>query len=158
MYFNSIVWLTGQPGSGKTVLGQMLTQYYEKQKRKVVFIDGDDLREKTGNFDYSPDGRNKNITNAQMLARYLYKSGYTVVVYLVAPYRDLREEFKKEFGSTITEVYVHCDDLRGREEYHVKNYEEPLLNFLDIDTTEDTPKESFKKIINYLKKFEVVDM
>ena len=157
MLFNSIVWLTGQPGSGKTVLGQMLVGYYEKKKQKIILIDGDDLREKTGNFDYSPDGRNKNITNAQMLARYLYKSGYTVVVSLVAPYRDLREEFKKEFGSLMTEVYVHCEDIRGREEYHVTNYEPPVNNFLDIDTTNETPKESFKKIINYLKQFEIVD-
>lgn len=155
MYFNSIVWLTGQPGSGKTVLGQMLVQYYEKQKRKVVFIDGDDLREKTGNFDYTPDGRNKNITNAQMLARYLYKSGYTVVVSLVAPYRDLREEFKKEFGSLMTEIYVHCEDIRGREEYHVANYEQPLNNFLDVDTTNDNPKKSFRIIEEYLSQYEV---
>lgn len=155
MYFNSIVWLTGQPGSGKTVLGQMLVQYYEKQKRKVVFIDGDDLREKTGNFDYTPDGRNKNITNAQMLARYLYKSGYTIVVSLVAPYRDLREEFKKEFGSLMTEIYVHCEDIRGREEYHVANYEQPLNNFLDVDTTNDNPKESFRIIEEYLSQYEI---
>lgn len=155
MYFNSIVWFTGQPGSGKTVLGQMLVKYYEKQKRKVVFIDGDDLREKTGNFDYSPDGRNKNITNAQMLARYLYKSGYTIVVSLVAPYRDLREEFKKEFGSLMTEIYVHCEDIRGREEYHVANYEQPLNNFLDVDTTNDNPKKSFRIIEEYLSQYEV---
>jgi adenylylsulfate kinase-like enzyme len=39
----------------------------------------------------------------------------------------------------------------------VANYEPPVNNFLDIDTTNETPKESFKKIINYLKQFEVVD-
>lgn len=157
MYFNNIVWLTGQPGSGKTVLGTMLYNYYEKKKVKVIMIDGDDLREKTGNFDYTPDGRNKNITNAQMLARYLHKSGYTVIVSLVAPYRDLREEFKKEFSSLLTELYVHCEDERGREEYHVKNYEPPLNNFLDLDTTNDTPKQSFKKILNHLKRYEIIE-
>lgn len=157
MYFNNIVWLTGQPGSGKTVLGTMLKNYYEKKKQKVIMIDGDDLREKTGNFDYTPDGRNKNITNAQMLARYLNKSGYTVIVSLVAPYRELREDFKKEFKELITEVYVHCEDIRGKEKYHVKNYEQPLDNFLDIDTTNEKPKQSFKKIINHLKKYEIVE-
>lgn len=157
MYFKNIIWLTGQPGSGKTVLGQMLYNYYEKKKIKVIMIDGDDLREKTGNFDYTPEGRNKNILNAQMLARYLFKSGFTVIVSLVAPYRELREEFKKEFGSLITEIYVHCEDERGREEYHVKNYEPPLKNFLDLDTTEDSAKQSFKKVVNYLKRFDIVE-
>jgi adenylylsulfate kinase len=157
MYFNNIIWLTGQPGSGKTVLGTMLYNYYKKKKIDVILIDGDDLREKTGNFDYSPEGRNKNILNAQMLARYLHKSGFTVIVSLVAPYRDLREEFKKEFSSLITEIYVHCEDERGRESYHVSNYEPPLNNFLDLDTTEDTAKQSFKKIVNYLNRFEIIE-
>jgi len=155
MYFNNIVWLTGQPGSGKTVLGTMLYKYLKKKTKKIIMIDGDDLREKTGNFDYSLEGRNKNILNAQMLARYLYKSGFTVIVSLVAPYRDLREEFKKEFGSLIAEIYVHCEDERGRESYHVANYEAPLSNFLDLDTTQDTAKQSFKKIVNYLSRFEI---
>lgn len=157
MYFNNIIWLTGQPGSGKTVLGTMLHNYHKRKKLDVILIDGDDLREKTSNLDYTPEGRNKNILNAQMLARYLHKSKFTVIVSLVAPYRELREEFKKEFGSLMTEVYVHCDDIRGREEYHVKNYEPPLHNFLDIDTTNDTPKQSFKKILNHLNRFDIVE-
>jgi adenylylsulfate kinase-like enzyme len=155
MFFNSIIWLTGQPGSGKTVLGNIIVDHYQKQKRPVILIDGDDLREKTGNFDYTPEGRHRNITNAQMLARFLKKSGFTVVVALVAPYRNLREEFKKEFGSLITEVYVHCEDARGREAYHVSNYEPPLVNFIDIDTTNETPKQSFRKIQEHLSNYEV---
>jgi hypothetical protein len=67
----------------------------------------------------------------------------------------LREEFKKEFGSLITEVYVHCSDIRGREDYHAKDYEAPLTNFLDIDTTNETPKESFNKILLHLEQYEV---
>jgi adenylylsulfate kinase-like enzyme len=153
MYFNNIIWLTGQPGSGKTVLGRMLVKHYEKNKIPVILIDGDDLREKTGNFDYSPEGRNKNILNAQMLARFLYKSNYTVIVSLVAPYRELREEFKNEFGSLMTEVYVHCTDIRGRENFHAKDYEAPLNNFLDLDTTNETPKQSFRKILQELEKY-----
>ena len=92
-----------------------------------------------------------------MRARYLHKSGFTVIVSLVAPYRDLREEFKKEFSSLITEIYVHCKDERGREEYHVKNYEPPLNNFLNLDTTNETPKQSLKKILNLLERFDIVE-
>lgn len=156
MLFNPIIWLTGQPGAGKTVLGQMLYGFYERKKHPVVMIDGDDLREKTGNFDYTKEGRDKNIANAQMLARYLQKSGFFVIVSLVSPYRDTREEFKKEFGSLLTEVYVHCEDARGREEYHVKNYEAPINTFLDVDTTSDNPKQSFQKILSHLEKYNAV--
>lgn len=148
---NKIIWLTGQPGSGKSELAKLLYKEYSKGQPTIV-IDGDDLRQKTGNFDYTKEGRNKNITNAQLLARFLYHSGYTVIVALVAPYLDLREEFKKEFRGHIYEVYVHCSDLRGKEEYHVLNYEQPQENYLDLDTTDDTPKKSLNKILKYVEQ------
>jgi len=51
---------------------------------------------------------------------------------LVSPYRDLREEFKKR--SDVREIYVHTKEIRGREDFHV-DYEEPIDNFIDIDTS-----------------------
>ena len=56
-----------------------------------------------------------------------------MVVSLVAPYRALREEFKAR--ATVTEVYVHTTELRGREDKHASDYEPPLEGFIDIDTT-----------------------
>lgn len=149
---NKIIWLTGQPGSGKTELGQLLYNKY-KTSFPTVLIDGDDLREKTGNFDYSKEGRNKNMTNAQLLARYLYKSGFVVIVGLVSPYREIRESLKSEIGPLhFHEIYLHYDKgiIRGKEDYHVDGYEPPLSNFIAINTSVDTPKESLKKIINYI--------
>jgi adenylylsulfate kinase-like enzyme len=146
---NRIVWLTGQPGSGKSKLAKLLYDKYSKSNPCII-IDGDDLRQKTGNFDYSKEGRDKNINNAQLLARFLYHSGYVVIVALVSPYKDLREQFKKEFGDNIYEVYVHCNDLRGKEEYHVANYEQPTMNYLDLNTTTENPNQSAKKIISYI--------
>lgn len=147
---NKIIWLTGQPGSGKSELAKLLYKHYNKTQPCIV-IDGDDLRNKTGNFDYSKEGRNTNITNAQLLARFMYHSGYTVIVALVAPYLKLREQFKQEFAENIYEVYLHCSDVRGKEDYHVANYEQPQNKFLDLDTTTDNPKQSAKKILQYVE-------
>jgi adenylylsulfate kinase-like enzyme len=151
---NRIIWLTGQPGSGKTELSKILYKHY-KRRGPTIIIDGDDLREKTGNFDYSKEGRNQNIANAQMLARFLYKSGFIVIVALVAPYRDLRENFKTEMGMHIFEAYLHYSNkIRGREDYFVLDYEAPLKRFVDVDTTWDTPKQSANKIIRYVQSEE----
>jgi adenylylsulfate kinase-like enzyme len=146
-----IIWLTGQPGSGKTELSKILYKHYKKQGPTII-IDGDDLREKTGNFDYSKEGRDKNVTNAQMLARFLYKSGFNVIVAVVAPYRDLRETFKTEMAMHIFEIYVrYSNQIRGREEYFVNDYQAPTERFLDLDTTQDNPEQSAKKIIKYVE-------
>jgi adenylylsulfate kinase len=144
-----IYWLTGQPGHGKTVLSKMLKQYIELKENTTVFnIDGDDLREILTNKDYSKQGRENNIKTAHSIARYLANQGFDVIVSLVSPYRELREEFKS-LGN-ITEIYIHTTEIRGREQFHVEDYELPLSNFIDIDTTNQTPDQSLNTILNYI--------
>ena len=144
-----IYWLTGQPGHGKTVLSKMLKHYIELKENTTVFnIDGDDLREILTNKDYSKQGRENNIKTAHSIARYLANQGFDVIVSLVSPYRELREEFKS-LGN-ITEIYVHTTEIRGREQFHVEDYEPPSSNFIDIDTTNQTPGQSLSTILNYI--------
>ena len=108
-------------------------------------VDGDDLRALTTNEDYSRGGRENNIRRAQMLAHYLQSKGHTVVVSLVAPYRDIREELKA--AADVTEVYVHTTETRGREEKHASDYEPPLTDFIDIDTTGKSVEESLNEVV-----------
>ena len=152
-----IYWFTGQPGAGKTVLGSKLHSFLRTEKRNwrkdVFHLDGDDLRELTTNKDYSEQGRINNIRNAQMITEFLHKNGCDVVVSLVAPPRWLREEFKERIGlENFQEFYVNCSDPRERDHFHSKNYEAPETNFINVDTTKDSPEKSFSKIINQLTK------
>jgi len=147
-----IYWFTGQPAHGKSVLGKKLTDFLKEKNINVFQLDGDDLRELTINKDYSEQGRINNIRNAQMIAEYLHKNGCDVIVSLVAPYRWLREEFKERIGlDNFQEFYVHTTQPRERDHFKVEGYEPPISNFIDIDTTDDTPNESFNKIINQIK-------
>ena len=142
-----IYWFTGQPAHGKTVLGKKLHQLLESNSTKPVFhVDGDDLRAITVNKDYSEQGRINNIRTAQNIAHYLHNNGCDVVVSLVAPYRRLREEFKDRLGDNIQEIYVHTTEPRERDHFKVEDYEPPIHNFIDIDTTLDDPDASFLKL------------
>jgi adenylylsulfate kinase-like enzyme len=149
-----IYWFTGQPGHGKTVLGKKLKRFLEAEKknwRKDVFhIDGDDLRSLTINKDYSEQGRINNIRNAQMIAEYLHNNDCDVVVSVVAPYRWLREEFKERIKGDVIEIYVHTSEPRERDHFKVEDYEAPLENFIDVDTTMDDAQTSFIKIARQL--------
>ena len=152
-----VYWFTGQLGAGKTVLGKKLHSFLKTEKRNwrrdVFHLDGDDLRELTINKDYSEEGRVRNIRNAQMIVEYLHNNGCDVVVSLVAPYRWLREEFKEKIGfNNFTEFYVHTSEKRERDKFKVKDYEQPEIEFIDIDTTKDSPDISFSKIINHTNK------
>lgn len=143
-----IYWFTGQPCAGKTVLSRYLYSYL---KMKPFLIDGDDLRELTANKDYSINGRVNNVTTAQKIAHYLHNQGKDVIVALVAPYIDQREDFKKLLGDNIKEIYVHTSEPREREHFKAIAYVPPQENFINIDTTEDSPSESFTKLLKELK-------
>ena len=146
-----IYWFTGQPGSGKTVLANLLKEKYLPHAYR---IDGDEMRELFKNKDYSMKGRIANIYAAQKIAHYLHNQGKDVIVSLVSPYLDQREEFKDMMGWQLQEIFVHyniAETRRGREEYHVVDFQKPIFDYLDVDTTFETPEESLIKILNYVK-------
>lgn len=145
--------LTGQPHSGKTTLAKHLKNALEISYgyRKVFHIDGDDLREILNNKDYSEQGRRKNIETAHAIAKYLQKQStfVDVIISLVSPFRDLREELKSELDCV--EFYIHTTDIRGRENFHVANYENPIENFIDVDTTNETEIVTLNEMLNHIK-------
>lgn len=142
-----IIWFTGQPGAGKTTLALKLIEEKKSANPElnIVHIDGDNLREITQNFDYSLEGRKKNIENVHTIARFMDFYGALVVISVVAPLRIMRDNLKET--NKMTEVYVHTTNVRGREKNFAKNYEAPEKNFIDIDTTVDTVEESISKIL-----------
>jgi len=145
----AVYWFTGQPSHGKTVLAKLLKEELEKYD-KVFHIDGDDLRALTLNKDFSEQGRIDNVRGAQKIAHYLHNEDYTVVVSVIAPYRWQREELKTMLGPDLIELYVHTTKPRERDHFSVKYYEAPLENFIDVDTTNDTPEESISKILKQI--------
>ena len=142
------IWLTGQPASGKTTLASLLISNLSSanQNNKYFNIDGDDLRDLFQNKDYSRKGREANIRLGMSIAAYLINKNCLPIISLVSPYRFLREEFKSKYN--VLEVYLHTEEIRGRENYFAEDYEPPESNFLEMDTTHKSEKESLDEILN----------
>lgn len=151
--------LIGQPHSGKTTLSIYLKKVLDLNNtlRKAFIIDGDFLRKILNNKDYSQKGRRDNVSKAYAIAKYLDSdASHDVIIAVISPFLDLREELK--FTADVLEIYLHTKNIRGRENFHVENFEKPETNFIEIDTTdvdeltslnELLEKIQLKKNINY---------
>jgi adenylylsulfate kinase len=105
------------------------------------------LRELFPNKDYSKEGRERNIQKAFDIAKYLHSNGNDVVISLVSPYREMREQLKSD--CKVQEIYCHTKKIRGREDFFALDYERPIEFYVDLDTSA-SPEDTFSKLISLI--------
>ena len=143
-----IIVLFGQPHSGKTTLAKELSD-------NSVFhnIDGDVVRDVFKNKDYSREGRIKNLNRASDIAVYLDLSKESdVVLSLVYPYKEARD-YLNSLSDNVKWVYLHYEGERGREKFHVDDFElYSEENILSLDTSKYSIYECINKINHYINE------
>ena len=145
-----IIVLFGQPNSGKTTLANALVE----GKVFATNIDGDKLRELFKNTDYSREGRIKNLNRASDIAHYENSkgSGYDMITLsLVYPYKEARD-YLNSLDENVAWVYLYYTETRGREQFHVKDFELDLQEeeVLTLNTTELSEEQCLDKIKEYV--------
>jgi len=140
-----IIVLFGQPHSGKTTLAQQLESDYH--------IDGDQLRTMFKNKNYSKEGRINNLNRASDIATYLHYNGNNVTVSVVYPYKEARG-YLNSLVPNVKWIYLYYKEERGREEFHVKDFEFPYLEekVLQLNTSNLSVEECITKIKNYINE------
>ena len=141
-----IIVLFGQPHSGKTTLAERL----EFENLYDIHIDGDKLREVFNNKDFSREGRLINLQKASDIAAFLNGMSYDVVMSVVYPYKEARD-YLNNLVPNVKWVYLTYTNPRGREDFHVADFEEPELeNFMQINTDNQSIEETLEKIEKYV--------
>lgn len=136
-----IVVLFGQPNSGKTTLANKLLK-----NTNHANIDGDLLRILFNNKDFSREGRMSNLKRASDTAVIMEAMGISVILSLVYPYKEARD-YLDSLTKDVVWVYLTYSETRGREEYHVKDFDIPQ-NVLTLNTSELSIEECIKLIEN----------
>jgi len=137
-----IIVLFGQPHSGKTTIAEELLKDFPNTE----LIDGDRFREVFKNTDYSKEGRIKNLSKACDIGYYLTSTGIrTNVIYsMVFPYIEVRD-YLRSMMPEAKFFRLSYDNPRGRESFHVRDFEVGLdenYTYINTDTLsiEDTVK------------------
>jgi hypothetical protein len=140
-----IVILFGQPHSGKTTLAEKL----EEKLIDSEIIDGDKFRETFKNKDYSKEGRIKNLTKACDIGYYMHNSllKSNIIYSMVFPYKEVRD-YLRELYPKAHFFYLMYQDPRGREDFHVKDFEAPLAS--EGVTILNTDTNSIDECIDYI--------
>ena len=168
------IWLTGLPCSGKSTLATKLATQLKSMGRQVEILDGDEVRQRlTKDLGFSKEDRDENVRRIGYVAELLSRNGVVVIVAVISPYRQVREELKKDIERFV-EVYVKCGvevcaarDVKGMYKKAYKGeiqnftgvsdpYEPPLAPEIIVDTEGDHPDDSLIKLLNELVDLQYV--
>ncbi|MFQ6089361.1 MAG: adenylyl-sulfate kinase [Candidatus Methanofastidiosia archaeon] len=165
-----VLWLTGNPASGKTTIAKNLEKILRKRGLRVEVFDGDEVRRNlSSDLGFSKKDRERHAKRVTYIAKLLSRNEVCVIVALISPYRSFREYARSQIENFL-EVYVKCPidvcierDPKGLFEKALRGeikdltglqepYEEPLNPEIVIRTDMEAPDESVSKILKKLEQ------
>lgn len=164
------VWFTGLSGAGKTTLSRWVAEQLCRNGRRVEILDGDEVRRTlTRGLGFSKEDRDENIRRIGYVAHLLARNGVIVLVAVISPYREARDEVRRLIGDFI-EVYVNaplqiCEQRDQKGLYRKARageirgftgiddpYEPPLAPEVECRTHEETIEQSGAKVLAALRE------
>ena len=135
-----VLWMTGLPCSGKTTIAKRL----QELNPTFAVLDGDELREWLSPKDFSRDARNEHNRRVAHLAKLLLKHNVSVLVSLIRPFKENREDARKVIGDyKFIEAYIKCSpsvceerDVKGM---YKKARLNEIKNFTGVNDDYETP-------------------
>jgi len=102
-----VLWFTGLSGAGKTTIAEALAERLRARGKTVDIVDGDVVR-RTFHQDlgFSEEDIKQNQRLVIKLAKELQGKVDYVVVPVIAPLKELREEARAAIGEGFVEVYI----------------------------------------------------
>ncbi|MFM2152844.1 MAG: putative adenylylsulfate kinase [Pseudomonadota bacterium] len=137
------LWLTGMPLAGKHSLAKALTERLRRLEKPVELIDGGEWEVFLGAGPGSTkEERNAITRRAGFFARMVTRAGGFAVVPQIAPYREMRDQLRREIGRFV-EVYVDCpfETLMARDTkgLYLKAVSGEFPNFIGVTDPYEYP-------------------
>ena len=165
------LWFTGLSGSGKTTVSEIVEKELRQRLGEVEVLDGDIVRTNLSKgLGFSKEDRDTNILRIGFVAKLLTRNGVAVIVSAISPYKEAREQVRRDIGEDFIEVFVHAPvevcaqrDVKGLykkafdgeiEQFTgvTDPYEPPDAPELTLKTEGEEPEESARKVLAYLEE------
>lgn len=169
------IWFTGLSGSGKSTIGKAVGDALKARGLTVEVLDSGRIRQKLNRtLGFTREEVETNLLRLGYECTMLNRNGVVAVVTAVSPYRDVRDQLRRDIGRFV-EVYCRCamDILMQRgaktlfekaqrgEIQHVAGvnapYEEPLTPEVLINTDHVPPEQSIEKVLQTLEGLGLID-
>lgn len=113
-----VYWITGRAGAGKTYTAVQIMHQLLESDGDPVLLDGDHVR-KYFKFGFDTASRKENVLHTARIAALLEDLGFTPIVALISPTKEMRQEARKLFKRSKL-IYVP-----GGSVWEGVTYEEP---------------------------------
>jgi small GTP-binding protein len=156
------LWLTGRSGSGKTTIAYQV----KKDFPSTIVLDGDELRSGiNSDLGFSKEDRLIQATRTAHLAKLLLNQGHNVIISLITPYEESRNEIRNllnDYELILAYVDVPIEVCQSRDiknlykhdaktsEFSIDNYEEPQRVELRIDNCHFTVEQNTQAVKKFI--------
>jgi len=165
------LWFTGLSGAGKTTVADIVEHELRERIGVVEVLDGDIVRTNLSKgLSFSREDRDTNVLRIGFLANLLTRNGVAVIVSAISPFKEARDQVRREIGDGFIEIFVDAPlevcaerDVKGlyKKAYSGEipqftgvsdPYEAPTTPELTLKTNEEEPEESARKVIDKLEE------
>jgi adenylylsulfate kinase len=165
------LWFTGLSGAGKTTISEIVEKELRERRGRVEVLDGDIVRTNLSKgLGFNREDRDTNILRIGFVAKLLSRNGVGVIVSAISPYKEARDQVRRDIGEDFVEVFVDCPvevcaerDVKGLYEKafagEIKQftgvsdpYESPSAPELHVRTDQEGPRESAGRVIEKLEE------
>ncbi|MBK1971587.1 adenylyl-sulfate kinase [Campylobacter sp. TTU_617] len=138
-----VIWLTGLAGSGKSYIAEALYKKLCLKYKNIIYLDGDELRDLLGNYDYDKQGRINMALKRSQFAHFLSSQEMIVIVSTISMFKEIYDYNRKTLKN-YCEIYIQCEleELikRDKKNLYTKAINKEINNVVGIDLKYDEPK------------------